>query len=462
MFWILLILGGAFFIGIPNGRAVEISEMLILNGFIENQTGFRLEDHSLGYAEEGDLSLMRNTAQIEAKGRLSDHISYNTKVRAWYDAVYDLDSSIDQRPADDDYNIWDVDLHTYFATAEFGNWNVQIGEQELVWGESDLFRMADVINPIDLSWHYLWPNLDGDGYRIPLRMIVVDYNTGWNNLVAEVVVIPEHFEPTKLAPEGANFFPPALLLPGGYNVANKLIKDGYEDSDWDNTEAGLRLKATIGGADASIFYFHTRSDLAAFNFNPSTLALEAKFEKYDVVGATLNYYEPLTQTIFRFETAYNFDNPYTAFVNHPLFGPVPQVVKKDTFAYMIGFDRESFLGWPKGRTVNISGQMFQQFIIDSDDSIFFPFMDEPTEPQTMFTLILNTFVGFGNQWMPQILVGYDVEGAGVFYPSLKYTPTDNLSMSLNYTMYWGDDDGGGYFNPFENNDEIWLQVRLKF
>ncbi|KJS31233.1 MAG: hypothetical protein VR64_12355 [Desulfatitalea sp. BRH_c12] len=457
---ILLFIICSISFGVLNSSAFEFNEMLSIHGFLENQTGVRLQDHYLGYAEDGDFSLMRNTLQLEAKGRFSDHISYNTKFRGWYDAVYDIDSNIDDRPEDDDDNIWDADLHTYFATAQFGNWNVQIGQQELVWGESDLFRMADIVNPVDLSWHYLWPNLDGDGYRIPLRMVVIDYLTNWHNFVAQAVVIPEHFEPWKLAPEGANFFPPALLLPGGYDVANTLIDDGHDSSDGDNFEAGLRLKANIAGADASVFYFHTRSDLPAFNFNPSSLALEAKFEKYDVVGATLNYYEPNTKTVFRFETAFNFDNPYTAFSNHPVFGPVPGVVKKDTFAYMVGFDRESFLGWPKGRTVNISGQMFQQYILDSDDSVFYPFMAEPDQ-QTMFTLILNTFLGFGNKWMPQLLVGYDVDGAGVFYPSLKYSHSDNLSMSLNYTAFWGDAQNGGYFHPFEKNDEIWLQVRLK-
>lgn len=460
--WILFTVVGIFVVGVVNAVAYEVNEMLILNGYFENQTGVRLEDHNLGYAENGDLSLMFNTAQLEAKGRFGDHISYKAKARGWYDAIYDLYGDIDQRPEDDDDNIYDIDLHTYYATAEYGPWNIQIGEQELVWGESDLFRMSDVINPLDLSWHYLWPALNGDGYRIPLRMAVVNYITDWNNFVAEAVWIPEHFEPTKLAAEGANFFPPALLLPGGYDVANKLIRDGYEDSDRDNSQYGLRLKATFGGADAAVFYFHKKSELAAFNFNPAKLGLEAIFDEYDIVGASINFFEPFTKTVFRFETAYNVDQPYTAFVVHPLFGPVPNVVKKDTFAYMIGFDRETFLGWPKGRTVNISGQMFQQYIIDSDDSIFYPFMDEPADAQTMFTLILNTFVGFGNKLMPQILVGYDVEGAGVFYPSLKYTPNDNLTISLNYTAFWGDKDGGGYFNPFAKNDEIWLQTRISF
>ncbi|MBT8339855.1 MAG: DUF1302 family protein, partial [Desulfatitalea sp.] len=387
LFLILLILEGIVLAGATSSSAYEVNEMLILNGYLENQSGVRTEDHFLGYAEAGDMSLMINTAQLDVKGWFGDAISYKAKVRAWYDAVYDLDSSIDQRPADEDRHIHDVDLHTYYVTAEYGPLNVQLGQQELVWGETDLFRMADVINPIDLSWHYLWPALDGDGYRIPLRMAVVNYITDWNNFVAEAVWIPEHFRPTKIAAEGANYFPPAFLLPGGYNVANTLIDRAYEESDSDNSQYGLRLKATLGGADASVYYFHKKADLPALDFNTAMLALEAKFDAYDIVGATLNYYEAMTKTVFRLEATYNFKQPYTAFENHPLFGLVPNAVEKDTFAYMIGFDNESFLGWPKGRTVNISGQMFQQYIIDSDSSIFYPFMDEPTKAQTMFTLI---------------------------------------------------------------------------
>ncbi|MBT8338729.1 MAG: hypothetical protein HKP58_09130, partial [Desulfatitalea sp.] len=63
---------------------------------------------------------------------------------------------------------------------------------------------------------------------------------------------------------------------------------------------------------------------------------------------------------------------------------------------------------------------------------------------------------------PQLFLGYDVEGAGVVYPSVKFSPTDHVSFKLNYAGYWGASEGGGYFNPFSKNDEIWLQTRIQF
>ena len=457
------------FLGPVNANAIEVGEKLRINGYIQNETGLRFEDHGLGYAEKGDLSLMRNTLQLDFKGRLTSRFSYSAQMRAWYEAVYDLDDDIDQRPEEHDENIDDIDLWHYSLSGDFGYWDFQIGRQELVWGESDLFRMADIVNPLDLSNHYIWTNLQGDGYRIPLRMAVIGFDPAWSNFRLETVLIPEHFEPFRLDAEGANFFPPAFQLPGRYDEANELIDEGRDNSDFDNFEAGARVKGLVGDVDVSVFYFYTRSDLPVLNFDPadskSPLGFEAKFPRYNVVGGTANYYEPHLNTVFRFETAYNIDQPFTAMVYNPAVGQaLPTVVEKDMFAYMIGFDHEHMFPWPEGRNVYFSGQMFQQYILDSQDNLFYPFMDE-TDDQTMFTFIVNTLLGFGNKWQPQILIGADTDGGGVFYPKLTYYPSDHWQVSLHYTNIWGDFDGGaggGYFHPFEKNDEAWVQARLSF
>ena len=228
VFVVVAIMSSFILLGAVSGGAFEVNEKLQINGFLENITGIRTQDHSqfkrdeaqnlvldaagnpVPYAEAGDLAISRNTLQVEGKGRLSDTVTYSVKVRAWYEAMYALDSDIDQRPDDFDENIKDIDFGKYVISAEFGRWNLQIGSQELVWGETDLFRMADVVNPVDFSWHFLYTNLDADGYRQPLRMAVIDYDTGWNQVAFQAVVIPEEFRPIKLAAEGADWSHPAF------------------------------------------------------------------------------------------------------------------------------------------------------------------------------------------------------------------------------------------------------------
>lgn len=101
--------------------------------------------------------------------------------------------------------------------------------------------------------------LDGDGYRTPLRMLVVDYDTGWNQVAVQGVVIPEEFRPIKIAAEGANWSHPAFnalslatintIGVPTYDLANKLMRDGYDSSDFDNTEAGIRIRGMIGDVE---------------------------------------------------------------------------------------------------------------------------------------------------------------------------------------------------------------------
>jgi len=448
------------------GMAYELLDgKLRLNGYFQNETGIRLQDHLLGYAEDGDLSLMRSTFQLDFKGELSSTVTYGGVFRAWYEGMYDIDSDIDQRPADDNDNTRDADLREYYVTADFGNLSIQLGKQQLIWGESDLFRMADIVNPLDMSWNYVWPSFED--IRIPLRMAVLTYTPKWHDLSVEVVLIPEDFKPTKLAPEGANWFPPAFLMPGLYNHAEYLMGRDKPDSSLDNFEGGLRVKGVFGGVDLALFYFYTRSDtpVMVFDFTyPLPTMLEMKYPKYSVVGGTFTYYNQFTKTVFRGETAFNIDEPRTAMINHPLLGvPVPTRVDKNTFSYMIGFDRPTFLGWPKGRTCFISMQMFQKYILDHDDSIVVGEMEDQ-DNQTIFTFTINTTLGQGNKFTPQLLIGYDVSGSGVVQPQIKYQYNDNISATLTANFIWGTDKPGvgGFFAPFKDNDEVWLKLKYGF
>ena len=525
---VVAVMSSFILLGAVSGGAVEINEKLSINGFIENITGVRTQDHSQAqpnpaamglpdvdaagnpitpYAEKGDLAISRSTLQVEGKGRLSDTVTYSVKVRAWYESMYAFDSDIDQRPDDFDEDIKDIDFGKYVISAEFGRWNLQIGSQELVWGETDLFRMADVVNPVDFSWHFLYTNLDADGYRQPLRMAVIDYDTGWNQVAFQAVVIPEEFRPIKLAAEGANWSHPKFNELSGatlgttgvytYNLANILMREGADTSDFDNCEVGFRARGMFADVDMSVFYFYSRVDEPTVEFDEyAAVALmtysggplppgytlpglmnkagrafmDIKYPKYHTVGATANYFEPHLNMVFRFECAYDIDHPFTSFeftsLPEPLrtgIGAVPTVVKQDVFNYMIGFDKEFAFSWMHGRNINVFGQMFQRFVFDSPELMFYPFMDN-TDDQTMFTLIVNSFLGQGNRWQPQVVLGYDVTGGSLIWSTIKYAPSDNWSIGLNYTYLDGkynNGQNGGYFHPYERNDEVYLQVRLK-
>jgi hypothetical protein len=151
---------------------------LEITGYLENYTGIRMENggrnlHSFQNnppvqippgtefdgLERGDVSLFRNIVQLEMNYRLNDVVQVFGIWRAWYDASLDFNSDMEYLIAKDqrDEFTHDNDLREVYLNATPGNWRFRIGKQQIVWGESDGFRMADVINNLDYSWHYFPP-----------------------------------------------------------------------------------------------------------------------------------------------------------------------------------------------------------------------------------------------------------------------------------------------------------------
>ncbi len=48
----------------------------------------------------------------------------------------------------------EVYLYSDLVSLPGGDGYLSVGRQQIIWGESDGFRLADVVNPLDLSWHY--------------------------------------------------------------------------------------------------------------------------------------------------------------------------------------------------------------------------------------------------------------------------------------------------------------------
>ena len=73
----------------------------------------------------------------------------------------------------------------------------RIGRQQVIWGESDQFRLMDIINPLDTTWHL--QQEDWDKIRIPLWLVKMIYDlgdvAGFSNTFAELVWNPGDFQP---------------------------------------------------------------------------------------------------------------------------------------------------------------------------------------------------------------------------------------------------------------------------
>ncbi len=129
-----------------------------------------------------------------------DNIKFNILWRGRYDAVYQLRDSYKKR----DYNRANFELPEGETPRElffdFGfngalhNLSLRIGKQQVVWGESDLFRSLDVVNPLDFRQNGAVGE-DFADFRQPLWIFKALYNFGnvasfWNEAGMEAFFSP--------------------------------------------------------------------------------------------------------------------------------------------------------------------------------------------------------------------------------------------------------------------------------
>ncbi len=81
---------------------------------------------------------------------------------------------------------------------------MRMGRQQVVWGRTDLFRVLDVINPVDYSIQNIYEELEDS--RIPLGILTMEYQMGaigpFTTLNVQGVWIAEPFRPSNLGQGG--------------------------------------------------------------------------------------------------------------------------------------------------------------------------------------------------------------------------------------------------------------------
>jgi Protein of unknown function (DUF1302) len=287
----------------------------------------------------------------------------------------------------------------------------RLGRQQVIWGETDQFRMMDIWNPLDTTWHFQQESWDD--IRIPLWLAKGLWDLGqlgpFSNSFLEVVYNPFDFQPNaKVAflprPWGLPFPDPlrqgqVLYLKAlntyvtpQFNLEGTSYRDGnFHRNPADASEVGARFHGvTPQGIEFTVDYLYARSrgiganapfavkfdSQGAPNFSAPVgvfqgfdgvrkpifpVPINAHFEyPYNhIFGLTGNYFDgDYTAAVFRFETAYALGEPEQRV--DPTFGL--QFTKRDVWAGMVGFDRPTWIRFLNPRaTWFLTGQFFWNY-----------------------------------------------------------------------------------------------------
>ncbi|MCB1678889.1 MAG: DUF1302 domain-containing protein [Halioglobus sp.] len=368
----------------------------------------------------------------------------------------------------------------------------KVGKQQIIWGRTDLFRVLDVINPVDYSRNNIYDELED--IRIPMWMAELEYRWGATEFFGDInlsfVWNFDKFRPSNLGQAGqpyqildagsffrgmancwengctvSNFPVPA---PGG-GLAGLGAVDfgpgviGIRDvklPEWNlsNTQFGIKLEGVKNEIGFSLNFLETRQQLPVLRghipsidpFNPFViddydyaLAFDIEFPRVTLIGGSLDLYWDAIKSAFRIELAHTDGEEFADTSVPDLYS------ESDVVRWVVGWDRSTFIPFlNKDRAFLISAQAFGQHLLDHNEHIgaVLPGLPPPGkvgmadhENNYLFTLLIQGWY-MNDRLNPQIIMAHDYEsGHTTIAPAIEWLLDNHWQFTLraNYKI----DDG---------------------
>lgn len=477
----------------PSRAIVTIGDDIELEGFVNFQNILRTPKF-----EDSEFVMQRNTAQVEGKyyflrestafGRFNtgplEEATFTFVGRAVYDSIYDIRSSYRDAwaTADDDPGDFEIKAREAFVDLLLPPVSLRIGRQQVVWGETDNFRALDVINPLDLSWHWTWESWED--IRIPLWMARGVYDIGkfgpFDESFVEAIWIPwdvqqnivstDPRQPWAVTGAGLNAVANSAIIDGQLFDLNTQVRDRSPDRDLDNGQAGMRFKAIWGEIEFSLNYFYGfatdtgvrfRNDLSGVSGDTFNAVLDTVNPRTHLVGVTANYSEEkYTQAVFRLESVFTTGVPVAVEAGAPLNVDPEQDQFEDVrrSVVMIAVDRPTWIkALNEDRTFFLSSQFFWRRYLDYSDSFrglpavrlanidgqFFPGRLVSERPHALnrdefvITFAASTSYGDAGLLQPRFVFALDPISTGAYNQiGIDYLLSNHLVLKFQQNLFW--------------------------
>jgi hypothetical protein len=438
---LVMIRGNVFAIALDDEGTLEITGKVQSRVSVRTvgSEGFTTPDTPAGHVvQQRNLGIVELNHTLLRQSADTPEFKYHIKGRFLYEGVYDYGPDEykqirkTNREAIDDFKK-DEDLWECYFDYQKGPWFFRVGRQNLSWGETDIFQLLDRINPLDNTFGGTFEDLDDR--RIPIWMVRGDYNFGKVGPVSSLTI--EGF----LNPgwSGQEVAPMALAgTPYAYPAPASAVPMRLHEPEetFQNSRMGVRLMGVLGdNYNISIAHYQTIVDTpsAVVTIDPSVpgmVAQDLTYKTEQVTGATLSFFEPHINAIFRAEAAWFWNEPvFIPEINAPaLFGNfvTGTVPEKDVFRYMIGLDKSFWFRLINDTSmINLYLQYFAESYQDYDSRMKIPVNDYPSgafikQPRydQKITLVTSTTYMSGTL-TPQLAMIYDPRGAFLYIPSIE-------------------------------------------
>ncbi|NOG59590.1 MAG: DUF1302 domain-containing protein [Proteobacteria bacterium] len=353
--------------------------------------------------------------------------------------------------------------------------NFRVGRQQVVWGRTDLFRVLDIVNPVDFSAQNIYEELEDA--RIPMGILNMEYRAGggktFEDLNFQLLWKFEQARPHTLGQGGSTY---SILQAGnfframgtcwqvGCTVGNFAVGAGATDfgpgqigirrantPDWDieDNDIGARVEGVYKGVGFSLNTMYYNSHLpslrggitstdaftGATGVFPHALAFDIDFPRIFMFGGSADFYVEKIKSAFRIEAAWTTGEEFADTSTSRLFDD------SDVMRYVIGWDRPTFIPFlNKNRAFLLSGQLFGQHILNHN------LTTGPTglnvgmvdwKDNWIGTFLIQGFYK-NDTVLPRVITAYDVRAqAGTVAPQVEWLVSNNWKITFGANLKFG-------------------------
>ena len=360
-----------------------------------------------------------------------------------------------------------------------GEWGFRFGRQQVVWGRTDLFRVLDVINPVDFSRNNIYDELED--IRIPMGIFTAEWRGGqtktFDDINLQFLWKWEKFRPNNLGQGGT----PNIILDAGSffrgmnncwengcTVANFAgggvatdfppnvigIRQANRPGEWfsfSDGEYGIKLEGVLKGVGFSLnalrFYQQLpvlRGGIPADHlFIPGLeaqpyeylIAFDIDFPEVTLFGGSADFYIDPIKSVFRVEVAHTSGEEFANTLQPRLFS------ESDVVRWVVGWDRPTFIPFlNKTRAVLLSAQLFGQHLLDHElEQAPLGPIGMPDWKNNIIATFLFKVWYMNDRLSPQLLSAYDTKAhSGVVAPSVDWLINDNWRLTAVFNLKFGD------------------------
>jgi hypothetical protein len=371
-----------------------------------------------------------------------------------------------------------------------------MGKQIVIWGETDIQRTADVVNPLDVRFGA--PGVDDwENIKRGLWMIRAFYQSELpGNLLFEFIFVPGDYQNMMLPYEGTHFGPnPAetSMNPGkGFGMTHWLFEKMRRDAPgWNlgkNWEFGFRLRGYTWDIDWTVQYYNSRVDVPLIYPNRATeFALQYvqagirslvtggsinpgdwpdykvfRYPRYQIIGGSMQtMIQKLHHSAWRFEWSLDFGNYYNKGTDASS-DAIYDLVKRNSYSCGLNYSDKFRLPYLATKFFNetktsTSLTLFYEKVFNHDHDLILgeSHLKHKSTATSVSWSIMQFF--WHHKGMFMFLGNYNPINRYMMVTTFAYIPDDHWRFEIAHT-----DFGDRSHNNLASKDSILFRIRYEW